>query len=153
MLVQNIHLTTGVAQEHFHNVHPLVRHGLKKSVFAVPALEVDIDLGVSNELPDSGHVPIPDGVGEGSGAIVCGQVDVNIMPLEQNCNNVGSIQSHWIIFHIARKFCCAPFKAGSDERGVAIEAPHVHLDVWPAEQHLNYPGVILLNRDYQRSIS
>ena len=46
-----------------------------------------------------------------------------------------------------------PFKAGSNERRVAIEAPHVDLDVWSAEQHLNYPGVILLNRDDQRSVS
>ena len=88
MLVQNINLATGVAQEQVNNVHPLVRHGLEQSVLAVPALEVDIDLGMGDELPDCCHVAIPDGVGEGRGAVVCGQVDVDIRPLEQNSDNV-----------------------------------------------------------------
>ena len=90
MLVQNINLATGVAQEQINNVHPLVRHSLEQPVLAVPALKVDIDLGVGDELPDCCHVAIPDGVGEGSGAVVCGKVDVNIRPLEQNSDNVGS---------------------------------------------------------------
>ena len=88
MLVQNINLATGVTQEQVHNVHPLVRHGLEQPVLSVPALEVDINLGMGDELPDCGHVPIPDGVGEGGSAVVCGQVHINIRPLEQNCNNV-----------------------------------------------------------------
>ena len=46
-----------------------------------------------------------------------------------------------------------PFKAGSNECRVAIEASHVDLDIWSAEQHLNYPGVILLNCDDQGSVS
>ena len=41
VLIHNVNLTTGVAQEQVHNVHSLVRHRLKQPVLSVFALEVD----------------------------------------------------------------------------------------------------------------
>ena len=41
VLIHNVNLATGVAQEQVHNVHSLVGHRLKQPVLSVLALEVN----------------------------------------------------------------------------------------------------------------
>ena len=70
VLVHQVHNTLRVAQQQVDKVQPLVRHRLEQSILTVLALVVDIDLGMLDELPRRGHVPVPDSEGEGCSAVV-----------------------------------------------------------------------------------
>ena len=74
--INQVHLQLGMTQQSFHQVHPLVRDGLKQGILPVLALVVDVDVGMFDELPHSRDIPVPYGKGEGSGAVVGGEIDV-----------------------------------------------------------------------------
>ena len=78
MLVHNIHSTSVVLKKNINNIFPLVGHCLKQSIFPMLALIVDINPRVRDQIPHSGDIPVPDSVGEGGGAVVGGEVHINV---------------------------------------------------------------------------
>ena len=88
MLINNVHLTAGVTQQQVHDVLALVGDSLEQTILPVLALVVDVDPGVLDQLGHGGDVAVPDGEGEGGGAVVRGEVDINIRSLEQSLDNV-----------------------------------------------------------------
>ena len=59
-------------------ISPSVSHSLDERVLAVPALEVDVQLGPHEEVVHGLLVAAPDGVGQGGRAVVRGEVDVHV---------------------------------------------------------------------------
>ena len=60
------------------SISPSVSHSLEERVLAVPALEVDVQLGPHEEVVHGLLVAAPDGVGQGGRAVVRGKVDVHV---------------------------------------------------------------------------
>ena len=73
------------------SIPPSVSHSLDERVLAVPALEVDVQLGPHEEVVHGLLVAAPDGVGQGGRAVVRCQVDVQVGNGEQDGDDVSAI--------------------------------------------------------------
>ena len=73
------------------SISPSVSHSLEERVLAVPALEVDVQLGPHEEVVHGLFVAAPDGVRQGGGAVVRREVDVHVWNGEQDGHDVGTV--------------------------------------------------------------
>ena len=135
VLVHNVHLAVRVAQQHVHDVLPLVGDGLKQPILPVFALIIDVYPRMFDQLSHGSLIAIPNGKSEGSCAVVSGKIDINIWSEKQHLDNVRSV------------------KTGSYESCVTIQTSHVDSDIWSTEQELDYTSVVLLDCNDQWRIA